>query len=259
MATFLEDIVVKKRAEVEETKTGISGSQIRNAAEQSERPRDFTKAIRGDTIRCIAEIKKASPSKGILAHSFDPSEIAKEYSAGGAHALSVLTEINYFKGYPAAIREVKKTSLVPVLRKDFVIDEYQIYESRAIGADAILLIVGILDPISIVRFLRCAHSLELACLVECHNEDEIGRALDAGAEIIGVNNRDLHTFKTTLETSFRLRGKIPAGKVCVSESGIKTRDDVTALSAAGYHAILVGEQLMTAENRTEALRTLLLG
>jgi indole-3-glycerol phosphate synthase len=228
-------------------------------AEKSDRPRDFGEAILDDRIACIAEIKKASPSRGVLTQDFNPQIIARDYSAGGASAISVLTEREYFHGYPEAIREVKQSCVLPVLRKDFIIDEYQIYESRAIGADAILLIVNLLDPASIVRFLHEAHALEMDCLVECHTEDEIGRAVDAGAEIIGINNRDLHTFNVSLETSFRLRKRIPEGRICVSESGIRTHDHVNELFQAGFQAILVGEQLVTASDRTGALRSLLRG
>jgi indole-3-glycerol phosphate synthase len=257
--TFLDNIVEKKKKEITDCKELITPARIRIMAEESDRPRVFRKAIHGNRIACIAEIKKASPSRGILTNDFHPQTIAREYSTGGASAISVLTEREYFQGYPDAIREVKQSCALPVLRKDFIIDEYQIYESRVIGADAILLIVNLLDPASIVRFLHTAHALEMDCLVECHTEDEIGRAVDAGAEIIGINNRDLHTFAVSLETSFRLRQLVPAGRICVSESGIRTHKHIEELSQAGFHAVLVGEQLITAADRRAALRSLIRG
>jgi len=257
--TFLEDIIAKKKIEIEDTKKRISFAQMKLAAENSARTRDFRQAIHQNQITCIAEIKRASPSRGVLTEDFIPKTIAQEYSAGGASAVSVLTEREYFRGYPEAIREVKETCGLPVLRKDFIIDEYQIDESRVLGADAILLIVNILDAASIVRFLHRAHTLGMDCLVECHSEDEVVKAVDAGAEIIGINNRDLHTFDVSLETSFKLRKQIPKGRVCVSESGIRTHDHIKELSQAGFHAVLVGEQLITAADRTGALRSLLRG
>ncbi len=259
MTTFLENIVAKKRIEIEENKKRISLQQIQKVAEQSGRPRDFRSALLKDAISCIAEIKKASPSRGVLTNDFHPQTIAREYTEGGASAISALTEIQHFQGYPEIIGEIKDACMLPVLRKDFIIDEYQIFESRALGADAILIIVNLLDPASTVRFLHRAHSLELECLVECHNEDEIGRAIDADAGIIGINNRDLHSFQVNLDTSFRLCERVPPERICVSESGIQTHEQVNLLFQAGFNAILVGEQLMTAIDRAAALRSLLRG
>ncbi len=259
MTTFLENIVANKKVEIEHSKAQISLKQIRLRAEKSERPRDFRGALLKNDIACIAEIKKASPSRGVLINDFHPQTIAFDYTVGGASAISVLTERQYFKGYPEAIREVKNASILPVLRKDFIIDEYQIFESRALGADAILLIVNILDSASIGQFLRQANDLKLQCLVECHTKDEIGRAVDAGAEIIGINNRDLNSFNVNLDTSFRLRESVPDGRICVSESGIQNHGQVLQLFQAGFQAILVGEQLITASDRTAALRSLLRG
>ncbi|MGD0339314.1 MAG: indole-3-glycerol phosphate synthase TrpC [Bacteroidota bacterium] len=259
MTTFLENIVANKKVEIEHSKAQISLEQIRLRAEKSERPRDFRGALLKNDIACIAEIKKASPSRGVLINDFHPQTIAFDYTTGGASAISVLTERQYFQGYSEAIREVKNASILPVLRKDFVIDEYQIFESRALGADAILLIVNILDSASIGQFLRQANDLEMQCLVEVHTKNEISRAVDAGAEIIGINNRDLHSFNVNLDTSFRLRESVPDGRICVSESGIQNHEQVLQLFQAGFQAILVGEQLMTASDRTAALRSLLRG
>lgn len=210
-----------------------------------------------DNINLIAEVKKKSPSKGIIREDFDPVQIAETYAENGAAAISVLTDVRFFDGsleYLSSIREVVD---VPLLRKDFTIDPYHIYQARVAGADAILLIVAVLTSEQLRDFMDIAASLSLASLVEVHTEAELEIALDVGAEIIGINNRDLRTFHTDLETTFRLRETIPAGKVVVSESGIYTRTDVASLRDAGVNAILVGESLMRSPDIGEQVRKLI--
>lgn len=204
----------------------------------------------------IAEIKKASPSKGILAHEFDPRSMAREYASGGAAALSVLTDREFFQGSLADLESARAACKVPVLRKDFTIDEFHVMEAAAHGADAILLIAAILDPSEMRRFRELAAQLGMAALVEVHDGDELDAALASGAEIVGVNNRNLHTFEVTLETSLRLVEKIPSGVIKVAESGIHSNEDIRKLASAGYHAFLVGEHLMKSEDPAVALRAL---
>ncbi len=259
MPTIIDSILEKKKSELIRSIVKTPVARIRKLAEEAEPPRDFLSAISGESIACIAEIKRASPSKGVLTQDYNPPCIARDYASAGAHAISALTEVNFFMGYPEVIHDVKSAVPLPVLRKDFIFDEYQVFESRALGADAILLIAGILDSVSIIKFINLSHSMGMDCLVECHNEDEIGKAVAAGAEIIGINNRNLETFETSIETSFRLRKKIPEGKACVSESGIRSYDEVYALGKAGYDAVLVGEQIIASSDRTAALRKLLNG
>ena len=256
----LTEILDHKRQEVAVRKEKLPLITLVQSLEGTEPTRGFADAIRSreqDQLTCIAEIKKASPSKGIIAHSFHPESIAREYEVGGAKALSVLTDEKYFLGSPASIRLVKGRTQLPVLRKDFIVDEYQIYESRVIGADAILLIVAALKESELFRFMNLARDLDLDYLVECHTKNEIDRAVQCGATIIGVNNRDLATFEVTLETSLTLKRFIPNATVAVSESGIRNAHHVDQLRQVGYDAILVGEHLMTQANRAKALRDLL--
>ena len=196
-------------------------------------------------MRVIAEMKRASPSHGVFREDFRAREIAQSYEASGAAALSVLTEEDYFRGSLTDLIDARDAPGLPVLRKDFIVDAYQIYESAATGADAILVIVAALDDYYLRAYLETAETLELAALVEVHTEEELGRAIQAGAKIIGVNNRNLRNLEVDLETSPRLRPKIPAGVISVSESGIKTPGDLRRLSDAGYNAVLIGERFMT--------------
>ncbi len=204
----------------------------------------------------IGEVKKASPSRGVLAQDFDPRGIALTYQKGGAAALSVLTDKEYFQGSLADLHAARSAVRIPVLRKDFILDEAQIAESFMAGADAILLIAAVLDLKALRRLREFAESLGLDVLVEAHDEMELDRALESGATIAGVNNRDLHTFQVSLDTSFRLAGRIPPGIMAVSESGIRTHEDVRRLMEAGYRAFLVGEHLMTAPDPVAALAEL---
>jgi indole-3-glycerol phosphate synthase len=224
-------------------------------AERVER-RDFRAALEGKSPAIISEIKKASPSKGILAADFNPVRVARDYEQGGAAALSILTDRSFFQGSLADLECARAAVKLPVLRKDFTLDEYHVLEAAASGADAILLIAAILDERQIRDLRESAARWGIAALVEVHDERELDRAISAGAGIIGVNNRNLVNFEVSLETSLRLADRIPAGIVRVSESGIHSADDVARLRTAGYHAFLVGEHLMRAPNPAAALRAL---
>lgn len=205
----------------------------------------------------IAEIKKASPARGLLTEEFEPARIARDYEHGGAAALSVLTDEKFFCGSLSDLREARNAVTLPVLRKDFIISELQILEAAATGADAILLIAAVLDEDQLRRFREFASQFLLAALIEVHDRDELAKAVDSGASIIGVNNRDLHTFETRVETSLDLARHIPPNVVAVSESGIRDRSQVRLLFDAGYRAFLVGEHLMRSADPVHALRSLL--
>jgi len=226
----------------------------RQAAEAGASRRDFRAALKSRCPAIIAEIKRASPSKGVLVPDFRPASIATAYRDGGAAALSVLTEDRFFQGSLADLQAARSAVDLPVLRKDFTIDECHVLEAAAHGADAVLLIAAILTTDQMKRFRQLAASYGMAALVEVHEERELDRALDSGAEIIGVNNRNLHTFDVSLETSLRLAGLMPGHTVKVSESGIHSSADIRKLCDAGYHAFLVGECLMKAADPAEALR-----
>jgi indole-3-glycerol phosphate synthase len=208
-------------------------------------------------VNVIAECKRRSPSKGVLAAQYDPVAIAKHYEAGGAAAISVLTEPTFFDGSLDHLRSVRGAVTLPLLRKDFIVDEYQLFEARAAGADAILLIVAALEQGPLVRLQARACDLGLAALVEVHDEAELTRAIDAGARIVGVNNRNLRTLGVDVEASYRLAGGLPRDVIGVSESGLKSREEVERLTAAGYRAFLVGERFMTDPDPAGALRQLM--
>jgi len=254
--TILDKIVADKKVEVgrEKKKTPVALLKERIAGRKL---RDFAGALRGNGLKLIAEVKKASPSKGLLCPDFKPIEIAQIYERYGAAAISVLTEVKHFQGsleYLAAIRE--KVS-IPLLRKDFIFDEYQIYESVAYGADAILLIASILSQETIERFLKLGDSLKLSCLVEVHNEAELLKAMLAGAKIIGINNRNLSTFKVDTDTTRRLRMLIPSENIVVSESGINSKDDIKKMKECKVNAVLVGEALVTANDIPAKMKELM--
>jgi indole-3-glycerol phosphate synthase len=217
----------------------------------------FEKALSKTGLNFICEVKKASPSKGIISKDFKYREIALDYEQAGAAAISVLTEPDFFLGKNEYLTEIKKEVSIPVLRKDFIIDEYQIYEAKIIGADAILLICAILDFEVLKKFISIAQNLGLSCLVEIHNEKEAETALKAGAKIIGVNNRDLTTFQVDVNNSVRLRNLIPKDKIFVSESGIKTKEDIALLRENKVNAVLIGEELMRNANVKEKLKELM--
>lgn len=244
--TFLSDILLVRKQKVEEARARVSFESLERAAEARHEFRDFLGAISGPGIHVIAEMKRASPSRGVLRKDFRSREIAQGYEAGGAVALSVLTEEQFFHGSLTDLLDARDSTGLPVLRKDFIVDPYQVYESRAAGADALLLIVAAVRELR--ALIELTQRLRMAALVEVHTEEELGRALDAGAGLIGVNNRDLETFQVDLEVSFRLRAKIPARCLTVSESGVETAEDLRRLADAGFNAVLVGEHLMTASD-----------
>ena len=252
---ILARIVEHKREQLEQSR-GYRAIAERAAYLSRDDHRDFKAALRAHPPAVIAEIKKASPSKGLLCENFDPRAIAQSYAAGGAAALSVLTDSKYFQGSLRDLDLARNSVSLPVLRKDFTIDEQHVFEAGSIGADAILLIAAILTTDQMRRFRELAESLGMAALVEVHNEDELKSAVDSGAAIVGVNNRDLRTFEVRLETSLALAEKMPSGTLLVSESGIHSNADVKRLMDAGYSAFLVGEHLMKSGNATEALQKL---
>jgi indole-3-glycerol phosphate synthase len=252
--SILQKICAHKRLEIDTRKSA------RPLVDLSEAPpvRDFAGALRGDLVRLIAEVKQASPSKGTFREDFDPVGIARTYAEHGAAAISVLTDEVFFRGHDDYLRAIRAAVDVPLLRKDFVIDPWQIGESRALGADCILLIVAVLTPAEIRDFQAEAHALGMSALVETHAEEELEIALEVGAPLIGINNRNLHTFETTLETTERLSALIPAGTdtLLVSESGIYTGADVARVAASGARAVLVGEALMRDGDPGERVRDL---
>ncbi|HHT9116747.1 MAG: indole-3-glycerol phosphate synthase TrpC [Planctomycetes bacterium] len=256
--TILDEIYKHKLSEVAEDKRRVSLETLKEQCKKRHRTRSFDVALKSNTnIRIIAEIKKASPSLGIIREDFNPVEIARIYETGGAAAISVLTDEKFFQGSLSYLTDVKKSVNLPILRKDFIIDTYQIYEARSAGADAILLIAALLSKDEIQRYLELARELDMDCLVEVHSETELKKVLQTNAHIIGINNRDLATFKTDLETTVRLRPIIPAEKIVVSESGIKSRADVEKLMKEGVDAILVGETLMKSDDISAKLSELL--
>ena len=259
---ILKKIVEVKRREVERLKRRVPVSELEGRVESRELspPLNLAGALMGDSVRIIAEVKKASPTRGLLRPDFDPVSLATAYADSGAAAVSVLTDAEHFQGsieHLAAAHRALRPRGVPVLRKEFIIDPYQVCEARAYGADAILLIASILSPERMVELMDLARHFWMQYLVEVHDEVELEGALVAGAEIIGINNRNLHTFETDLAVTERLAPMIPADRIIVSESGIGSRDDVRRVGAAGAHAVLVGEALVTAKDPGARLAELL--
>ena len=258
MPTILDDIVAAKRGELERQRSEVPLEALEQRIATQPRPLNFSGALLGDRVRLIAEVKKASPSRGLLCPDFDPVRLANAYVENGAAAISVLTDPR-FQGTLDHLAEVKHAVLsqgTPVLRKDFIFDPYQVYEARACGADAILLIVAILTPQKIAELLTLSRRFWMQCLIEVHTQEELEIALDAGAEIIGINNRDLRTFHTDLSVTEELARLMPRGKVVVSESGISVREDMLKLRRLGVHAALVGEALVTAPDVGAKVREL---
>jgi indole-3-glycerol phosphate synthase len=255
---ILDTIIAQKRKELAAEQTQVPFATLEAAVMNLPPTRDFRCAITGsDTVKLIAEVKKKSPSKGIIREDFEPVSIAETYVENGAAAISVLTDKHFFAGELDYLRAIRDAVNVPLLRKDFTIDPYHIYQARLAGADAILLIVAALTAAELRKFMDVADSLSLASLVEVHTPEELTIALDVDAQIIGINNRDLHTFHTDIATTFRLRDTIPADKIVVSESGIYSRDDVMKLREAGVHAMLVGESLMRSPDIGQQVRCLI--
>ena len=248
--TMLDTIVADKREEVDRRRVVLPQSTLEERCRTLAAPRDFEAALRPPPggVRLIAEVKKASPSRGVLAPALDPVGLATRYARHGAHAISVLTDEKYFQGSLDLLTAIRAAVEVPLLRKDFTIDEYQLWESRAAGADAVLLIVAILDAGRLRDLLQAAKGVGLAALVEVHTAAEIEAALGVGARVVGINNRDLRTFATRLETTLELLPSIPPGPLVVSESGFFPGAQVRRVVAAGVHAVLVGEGLVTAED-----------
>ena len=255
---ILDEIITSKKRELVETKRRKPFADVRSAAADSEPTRGFEKVLAGGgDIRLIAEVKKASPSKGVIREDFDPAAIARSYEESGASCISVLTEKKYFQGALDYLDTIRRVVGVPLLRKDFIIDEYQIFEARAAGADAILLIASCLEKSQIADYLGLARSIGLDALVEVHTHKELDRALVAGATLVGINNRDLGTFMVNLQTTLDMLKDIPKDRIIVSESGIKTRENVVKLQEAGVHAVLVGESLMREEDPGKKVKELL--
>ncbi len=250
---FLDKIISLKKAAVDEAKTVLTLSELTSLVTDVRPKNNFKTAItrsQGGRMKVVAEIKRSSPSKGSIAEGVDPASVAKDYQMGKASAVSVLTETSFFKGSIKDFQSVRESvPHMPLLRKDFIIDEYQIYESLLIGADAVLIIVAILDKERVGRFLSIVRECGLSALVEVHREEELEVALSSGAEIVGVNNRDLASFEVSNEVSERLSKKIPPNIVSVSESGISDPAGLRAAGTLGYHAVLIGEQFMRAKNR----------
>ena len=251
-ADILATILRRKAGEVAERSARVPLKEMRARAATADAPRGFSRAldarIAAGKSAVVAEIKKASPSKGLLRADFRPAEIARSYERAGAACLSVLTDVDFFQGTDAYLQEARAATALPVLRKDFIVDAYQIYEARALGADCILLIVAALDDAALGEFATLADHLGMDALIEVHDADELERAITANAKLIGINNRDLRTFETRLETTLDLLSRIPAGATVVTESGIHTAADVARMHAAGVHAFLVGETFMRADD-----------
>lgn len=254
---IVDDIVAARSAALARAKHDVSRSQLEQFPRYAEPRRGFVSALRRGHPAVIAEVKKASPSRGVIRADFDPIAIARSYAEGGAAAISVLTEEQFFQGHLSYLGAIRDVVTLPLLRKDFLTDPYQVVEARAWGADAILLIVAILDEARLRDLMSVAAELGLDALVEVHTEAELARAAAAGATAIGINNRDLRTFVTSLATAERLRPLVPAGAVAVAESGIDSAADVARLRAAGFEAFLVGESLMRASDPGRRLSELL--
>jgi len=248
MNDILNEIVENKKKEVEQLKRQRPLSYLQKLIARQRPPLGFARALDGDRTKIIAEIKKASPSKGDLNPNLDPVKTARIYEQGGAAAISVLTESRYFKGSVDYLAQIRQVVNIPLLRKDFIFDPYQLYEARAYGADAVLLIVAILEQGLLFGLIKLARNLNLGCLVEAHDEIELMRAANAKAKIIGINNRDLKTFNVDINTTQRLLPLTPQGTITVSESGIKSGDDVKMLDEWNVNAALIGESLVTAND-----------
>jgi indole-3-glycerol phosphate synthase len=256
MTDILEKIVERKRERLAEAKRILPMSELIGQMPTASESGRFISALRRDGINIIAEIKRRSPSKGIIREDFDPVSIAQNYSAGGAAAISCLTEEDFFDGSLEYLQAVRQVSTLPLLRKDFIFDDYQICEAKLAGADAILLIAAMLDGRQFNDLMQMAYALGLDVLVEIHDREEMEKVLGYDVRLLGINNRSLRTFVTTLDTSLELASALPKSLTLVSESGIQTRQDIDRLRAAGFHAFLIGEELMRAKDEGAALKAL---
>ena len=255
---MLDEIVEKTQERLVGAKNNKSLDELKKEVSNMEISKDFPfkEALKDSEIAIIAEVKKASPSKGIISEDFDYVGIAKEYESAGASAISVLTEPYFFKGSNDYLKEISENVSIPILRKDFVIDEYMVWEAKLLGASAVLLIVSILDIVQLKKFLDLAHDLGLSAIVETHDGDEIRTAMNVGAEIIGVNNRDLNDFSVNIDNSISLRRCVSDNIVFISESGIKTKEDVTKLKENNVDAVLIGETLMKSDDKKSLIAEL---
>ena len=256
-SNLLGAIVAATRTRVAQSASRLPAADLARRADLMPPTRGFRAALAAAGVRVIAECKRRSPSRGVLRVEYDPAAIARRYAEGGAAAISVLTEPTFFDGALAHLEAVRASVNVPLLRKDFVVDEYQLLEARVAGADAVLLIVAAIDDETLDRLARRARALGLDVLVEVHDETELDRAIASAADIIGVNNRDLRTLAVDVDASMRLAGRMPAGAIAVAESGLRTGADVRRLQAAGYRAFLIGERFMTEADPGAALAGLL--
>jgi indole-3-glycerol phosphate synthase len=255
--TVLSRIIESRRAEVSRRKRIMPEPVLRIAAGKAAAPRDFATALARDKVNVIAEIKKASPSAGVLRRDFEPAALARGFEGGGAAALSVLTEEENFQGALAHLRDARAAVGLPVLRKDFIVDSWQVWEARAANADSFLLIAAALDDTTLAALLALGRELGMEALVEVHTAEELERVLAAGARIVGVNNRNLHTLEMHVETSLELAEMIPEDCIGVSESGLRSAEDLRKLRAAGFDAFLIGESLMREADPGAALRRLI--
>lgn len=254
---ILHEIVAKRKEQLAREKSKISLEEMQKLAQTVSFPtRDFAKALKQNRLSVMAEVKKASPSKGLICPEFHPAAIARTYEQAGANAVSVLTEEAYFQGCSDFLKEVRAVTNLPILRKDFIFDPYQIYEARVLGADAILLIAALLSTEQLQTFIALAKSLSMECLTEVHNRAQLSAALQADAAVIGINNRNLLTFETTLNITEELAPHIPPECTIVSESGIQTQTDMKRVRKAGADAVLIGETLMRSANPVQTLQEL---
>ena len=260
MAQILTEIVAAKKVELDRLKVDVPLPEVERRIRETRPPLNLAGALWSDSVRVIAEVKRASPARGLLRADLDPAALASSYADNGAAAVSVLTNKDHFQGSIEdleAVHGAVNPRGIPVLRKEFIFDPYQVYEARAHGADAILLIVAMLDPVLLGELRSLTQELWMQSLVEVHDEAQLEQALAVDAEIIGINNRDLRTFKTDLEVTERLAPAVPPGKIVVSESGVSSRENIDRVRAAGAHAVLVGEALVTAADPGARLKELL--
>jgi indole-3-glycerol phosphate synthase len=257
---ILEKIITVKHREIADSRSIVSVSDLEQQCAKLPPTRDFVRALRSRVEKSqpavIAEIKKASPSKGVIREDFDPAEIARSYEQSGAACLSVLTDRDFFQGAPEYLTATKAVTNIPIIRKDFIIDPYQVFEARAMGADCILLIVAALDTTQMIELEKVAQRLGLAVLVEVHSEEELEEAFSLKTPLIGINNRNLRTFETDINTSLVLSKKIPPARIAITESGIHSREDVLLMLDNAVHAFLVGESLMRKPDPGAALQEL---